>query len=40
MKITHFTKKEYEELLNEALRCVETLEAFVKNHREILDAKI
>ena len=30
----------HEHLIKEALRCVETLEAFVKNHREILDAKI
>ena len=29
----------HEHLMKEAIRCVETLEAFVKDHRERLDAK-
>ena len=40
MTNTRLTKEEYKELLDEALRCVETLELFVKNHRKILDDKI
>ena len=30
----------HEHLIAEAIRCVETLELFVKNHRKILDDKI
>ena len=30
----------HEHLMKEAIRCVETLELFVKNHRKILDDKI
>ena len=30
----------HEHLIKEAIRCVETLELFVKNHRKIVDAKI